>query len=135
MNRNEVRFHLLKGANYQKWQVKVMQGSKKSEVLYYDPSAVQIEMRGCLLYNNLNKARKVFAEQQKDVSGHVRCEEVRLLDPESVPVEDLERLFYNPIRDIHWRRESDLGEFAWDESEYFTLITQGRQVYILEERS
>ena len=51
------------------------------------------------------------------------------------PTDNLERLFYNPIRDPQWRRESDSGEFAWDDSQYFTLITQGKQVYILEERT
>ena len=51
-----------------------------------------------------------------------------------LPVDNLEKLYYNPIRDPHWRRESDCNEFVWDESEYATLITNGKQVYILEER-
>jgi hypothetical protein len=52
----------------------------------------------------------------------------------SLPIDNLEKLYYNPIRDPHWRRESDSNEFIWDESEYATLITSGKQVYILEER-
>jgi hypothetical protein len=51
-----------------------------------------------------------------------------------LPIDNLERLFYNPIRDPHWRRESDNNEFVWDNSEYATLLTNGKQVYILEER-
>ena len=34
----------------------------------------------------------------------------------------------------HWRRDGDAGEFIWDDSKYETLITSGKQVYILEER-
>ena len=66
----------------------------------------------------------------KDVSGWVECREVRI--DNEIPVENLEKLYYNPIRDPQWRRESDCGEFAWDGSEYETLITNNRQVYILE---
>ena len=51
----------------------------------------------------------------------------------TLPIDNLEKLYYNPIRDVHWRRESDGGEFVWDNSEYATLVTDGRQVHILEE--
>ena len=127
----EVRFHLLAGVNFRKWQVKVMQGSKKVSVQYFDPNETQLEMRGCRLANNLRKAIKVHKEQSKDVTGAVHCQEVVLT---RIPTEGLEKVFYNPIRDIHWRREGDAGEFAWDDSTYSTLVTQGRQVFILEER-
>jgi hypothetical protein len=127
----EVRFHLLSGENYRKWQVKVMQGRKKISAHYFDPGEVQLEMRGCRLANDLKKAMKVNKEQSKDVTGAVHCEEVWFTH---VPTDGLERIFYNPIRDIHWRREGDAGEFAWDGTEYQTLVTKGRQVYILEER-
>ena len=128
----EVRFHLLKGKNFRKWQVKVMRGRTKVSVQYYDPNEVQLELKDCRLANNLKKSAKVHKAQKKDVSGWVHCEEVEVT---RLPTEGLERLFYNPIKNIHWRRESDEGEFAWDESTYSTLVTGGRQVYILEERA
>jgi hypothetical protein len=52
-----------------------------------------------------------------------------------LPVDNLEKLYYNPIRDPYWRRESDSNEFIWDGSEYDSLITNGKQVHILEERN
>ena len=132
----EVRFHLGKGENYMHWQVKVKQGSKTVDVYYYDPAEYQLEMRGCRLVNKVNKAKKVHAAGKKDVAGWVKCDEVMLRKEHFpvLPVDNLERVFYNPIKDIHWRRESDCGEFAWDDSEYATLITHGKQVYVLEER-
>lgn len=127
---NEVRFHLGAGENYRKWQVKVLDGRRKVRVYYLDPSRHRLEMRGCRLVNKINKARKVHAAGVKDVSGWIRCDEVLLSE---TPVDGLERLFYNPIKDVRWRREGDAGDFDWDDTEYATLVTEGRQVYILEE--
>ena len=123
----EVRFHLGRGENYKHWQIKT-----KDRVFYYDPSYYQLELIGCKLINKVNKAKKVNAAGVKDVSGWVECGDI--LVNNEVDVDNLEKLYYNPIKDIHWRRESDSGEFEWDNSEYASLITQGRQVYILEER-
>ena len=128
----EVRFHLGRGENYMHWQVKAMCGRKKLQEFYYDPFYYQLEMIGCKLVNKLNKAKKVHAAGKKDVSGWVKCDEVMINN--EIGVDNLEKLHYNPIRDVHWRRESDSGEFAWDGSEYATLITNNKQVYVLEER-
>jgi hypothetical protein len=128
----EVRFHLSRGENYMHWQIKILQGGKKVDVYYYDPAEYQLEMIGCKLVNRPNKAKQVFEAGVHDVSGWVRCQEVRPV--RQMPVENLEKLYYNPLRDPYWRRESDCNEFIWDNSEYATLITEGKQVYVLEER-
>ena len=128
----EVRFHLGRGENYMHWQVKAMCGRKKLQEFYYNPSQYQLEMLGCKLVNKVNKAKKVHAAGKKDVAGWVQCEDLMINN--EIGIDNLERLYYNPIRDIHWRRESDCGEFAWDDSQYATLITQDKQVYILEGR-
>ena len=132
----EVRFHLSRGEHYMHWQVKVKQGRETVDVYYYNPFEYQLEMRGCRLVNRPNKAKQVFEAGVHDVSGWVRCEEVMLRKDfhPILPVDNLEKLYYNPIRDPHWRRESDCNEFIWDNSEYATLLTNGKQVYILEER-
>lgn len=127
----EVRFHLGRGQNYMKWQVRIKQGARTVDIYYYDPKEYQLEMTGCKLVNKVSKARKVHEAGVKDVAGWVSCEEITLT---KIDVDNLERLFYNPIVDVHWRRGSDNGEFAWDNSEYATLVTKGKQVYILEER-
>jgi len=129
----EVRFHLSNGEHYMHWQVKVKQGGKTVDVYYYDPKEYQLEMRGCKLWNRPNKAKQVFEAGVHDVSGWVKCEEVRPV--RQMPVDNLEKLYYNPIRDPYWRRESDSNEFIWDNSEYATLVTSGKQVYVLEERT
>ncbi len=119
------------------WQVKVKQGGETVDVYYYNPKEYQLEMIGCKLVNKPNKAKKVHAAGVHDVSGWVRCEEVMLRKDfhPALPIDNLEKLFYNPLRDPYWRRESDNSEFIWDNTEYSTLITQGKQVYVLEERT
>lgn len=129
----EVRFHLLNGKNYRKWQVNIMQGKKRVDQFYVDPAEYQLEMRGCKLINKVARAKWVNKKQKKNVSGWVQCEEVMLC--RDLPVDGLEKLYYNPIKDIRWRRESDAGEFEWDNYEFDTLVTDGRQVHVLEERS
>jgi hypothetical protein len=111
-----------------KWQIK-----NGKTITYVDPSKHSLEMVGCKLVNKLNKAKKVHAAGVKDVAGWVECERV-MINNEN-PTDNLEKLYYNPIRDPQWRRESDSGEFTWDNTEYSTLITQGKQVYVLEEHS
>jgi hypothetical protein len=127
----EVRFHLQSGKNFRKWQVKAINGLNK-QVAYYDPNEVQLELKECTLVNKLGKARKVHKEGVKDVSGWITCKEVLTTQ---TPTDGLERLFYNPIKNLHWRREADEGEFQWDGTEFHTLVTGGRQVYVLEERT
>lgn len=129
----EVRFHLLNGQNYRKWQVNIVQGRKRVDQFYVDPAEYQLEMRGCKLINKVARAKWVNKKQKKNVSGWVQCEEVILC--RDLPVDGLEKLYYNPIKDIRWRRESDAGEFEWDNYEFDTLVTDGRQVHVLEERS
>jgi hypothetical protein len=108
-----------------------MNGSRRVKEIYYDPSKVQLELVECKLVNKVKIARRVHAEGVRDVAGWVECLEVKISEN---PVDGLERLFYNPILDPNWRRDGDNGEFVWDDSEYKTLVTQGKRVYILEER-
>jgi len=129
----EVRFHLGRGVNYKHWQIKVMQGKRKVDEFYYNPAYYQLEMLECKLINKVTEAKKVNESGVKDVSGWIECK--GLIINNEIGIDSLERLYYNPIRHVHWQRESDCGEFDWDNSEYTTLITQDRQVYILEERA
>jgi len=122
-----VRFHLAKGEHYMHWQVRGYDGS----VQYWDPKEYQLELVGCRLVNQVNTAKRVNSAGVKDVCGWVECDDYHI---SPMPVDYLERLYYNPIKDVHWRRESDEGEFDWDNSEYHTLLTYGNQLYILEER-
>jgi hypothetical protein len=127
----KIRFHLGRGPNYLHWQVR-----NNDTVKYYDPKLYQLELGNCKLISKINTAQKVFDAGVKNVCGWVECEKYWVLNTErhiSIPTDNLERLFYNPIKDIHWRRSSDNGEFIWDHSRFASLITGQNRIYILEE--
>lgn len=126
----KVRFHLGAGEHFMHWQVRGSDGS----VVYYDPTKFQLELLDCKLVNKVNKAKKVYDAGVKDVCGWVECEEVIVAhDYESYPVCNLERLYFNPIKDIHWRRDGDDGDYSWDSCLFDSIVTDGRSLYVLEE--
>lgn len=124
-----IRFHLASGKNYMHWQIRGDDGS----VRYIDPAKNQIEMIGCRLINKIGTAKRVNSKGVKDVCGWVECDNYWPIPNGSIDVDDLERLYYNPIKDIHWRRDGDGGDYEWDNTEYDSLVTNGNHVHILEE--
>jgi len=132
MKKYRVRFHLQRGEHYMHWQIRAWDGS----VQYLDPSKYQIEMVGCQLVNKKNAARKVYNAGRKDVCGWVECDNyhITFAEDKNYPVDNLERLRYNPIVDPCWRREDDEGDFDWDNYHFDSLVTEGNRVYVLEER-
>ena len=126
----KVRFHLQRGLHYMHWQIKAWDGTVK----YIDPKKYQIEMYGCKLINKINAARKVNLAGKKDVCGWVECENFDILEKDSLPIDNLERLLYNPIVEPSWRREDDDGDFDWDNYHFDMLVTNGNKVHVLEER-
>jgi len=125
----QIRFHLARGEHYMHWQIKAYDGS----VQYINPAKQDIEMIGCKLVNKIGAAKRVNSRGVKDVCGWIECDNYWPRYIDDIPIYGLERLSYNPIRDIHWRRASDDGEFSWDNSEYDSLVTNGSSVYVLEE--
>lgn len=125
----KVRFHLQRGKHYMHWQIKAYDGTVK----YLDPSKYQIEMRGCELINKTNAARRVHGAGKKDVCGWVQCDNFDIHEANSISTKYMDKLSYNPIKDIHWRRGSDDGEFSWDGSEHDFIVTNGNSLFIAQE--
>ena len=124
-----VRFHLQRGEHYMHWQVRGWDGS----VQYFDPNEYQIEMLGCNLVNKIGAAKRVNNEGVKDVCGWVECDNYHVYPSNNVSIEGMESLSYNPIKDIHWRRSGDDGDFDWDNYYFDWLLTNGNKVYIAAE--
>ena len=124
-----VRFHLQRGKHYMHWQVRGWDDS----VQYFDPNEYQIEMLGCKLVNKIGVAKRVNNEGVKDVCGWVECYNYHVYPSNNVSIEGMESLSYNPIEDIHWRRSGDDGDFDWDNYHFDSLITNGKNVHVLEE--
>lgn len=119
----KVRFHLGRGPNYQRWQVK--QGDA---VEYYDPEDVILEMHNAKLCNQRKTAERICAGENKTVCAWVECDNVAVMpsSPDTAPdVKDFAH--YNPKRRPFWHntKREDL-----DNSEYNRLATYGRLIII-----
>jgi hypothetical protein len=121
MKRYQVRFHLGKGENHGKWQVKSMAG-----VRYYDPATVSLTLLDCQLRNQRGTAQKIFDGANKDVCAWVDCNDLLVdgaTEVHGVPVS------YNPRVAPHWRNGA--GENI-DGKRIGLLRSNGRQLVNVE---
>jgi hypothetical protein len=126
----EIRFNLGAGANYRKWKIKAYDGS----VQYLDPARFQIEMINATLINKKNKAKKVHAAGVKDVCGWIECEDYHLHFAGEAYAVGFEEIKFNPIVRPEWTRGGDDFVAGWDDHEFSCLITDGRKVFVAEEK-
>jgi hypothetical protein len=96
----KIRFHLAKGKNYLKWQIKSPDGS----VEFYEPSEVTIFMRGCRLHNSTSIALKIFGGAHKEVCAWVEAVHVMVA---VLPIKNImdtsSKVLYNPRVSVNWR--------------------------------
>jgi hypothetical protein len=121
----DIRFHLGAGQHYKFWQIK----SNDCEPKYVSPFGNYIIMKNCVLKNNRNKAEKIFESQRRDVCGFVRCESYTLTNI-GRDVSNLTELMFDPKIAPYWRKHNDPD--AYDNLTYSTLVTKGRQVFVLK---
>jgi hypothetical protein len=119
----KVRFHLGRGENYQRWQVK--QGDS---IEYYDPEDVILQMSNATLRNQRKTAERICNGENKTVCAWVECDGLTVLpsNPETAPaVQDFAH--YNPKRRPFWHntKREDL-----DNTNYQRLATYGRLIII-----
>ena len=119
----KVRFHLARGQNYQRWQVK-----RGEMVQYYDPEDVMLEMCGATLRNQRKTAERICDGANKSVCAWVECDDINVVPcvANSVPpVKDFAH--YNPKRRPYWH--NTLKENI-DNKQFNRLATYGRLIVI-----
>ena len=117
----KVRFHLGKGDNYKKWQVRNI---KDNSVAYYSPDEYHLAMHVCKLGNKPSVFTKIFNGENKTVCAWVWCDLVTAYKGENTRVGKQYR--YNPRRNPHWH-SSD--EHNLDNCEVGHLVTMGRGIF------
>jgi hypothetical protein len=124
MKRYQVRFHLAKGENHGKWQVKSMAG-----VRYYDPAAVSLTLLDCQLRNQPATAKKVYDGANKSVCAWIDCNEVLTAAPHTPPGLPVS---YDPRVAPHWR---NLTGGNIDGMSLSVLRTVSKSVFFTGERT
>lgn len=116
-----VRFHLARGANYQKWQIK----KRGFDPVFHDPDEVCLSLFRARLVNRRSTAEKIYQGSAKSVCAWVECESVeavpRILRPGGTQVS------YNPRVAPHWLSEAYEGSADGDRFE--VIRTFGKNLY------
>jgi hypothetical protein len=134
----KVRFHLARGENFMKWQVKEVdkktatpaypksEKTAKEITEYFDPEEVSIAMFGCTLRIHPKTAQKIHDGENKSVCGWVECEHYQIT-PKKVTMTMFDwRVRFNPKAHPHWVDDADR---ILDNDFIPLLLTSGRQMY------
>lgn len=122
MVRTKVRFNLARGKNYKKWKITYPGGITE----YLDPSEVTLVMSKCKLNNNRKVAEKIFGGKSKEVCAWVLCEYLVITDKEQTPMEESQRLRFNPRVKPNW----DFKNVNADGKEYRCIESRGSRLYV-----
>lgn len=119
----KVRFHLAKGLNYQRWQIRT-----QDNVEYYDPEDWTLEMRNATLRNRRKTAERIRMGENKTVCAWVECDQLKATPSRNHAAPDAqEMVMYNPRKEPHW---TNIEGADLDDSEYSKLVTYGRLIII-----
>ncbi|NBT57246.1 hypothetical protein EBT16_00520 [bacterium] len=113
----KVRFHLGRGPNYMKWQIKQRDG----QTVYLDPSSVQLKLNNCTLKNNKRLAREIHEGANKTVCAWIMCDFVELTQKKPEGTE----IGYNPRKNPFWTD----GSNDLDNKKYDQIVSDGRRLY------
>lgn len=122
----QIRFHLAKGENYMKWQVKDL---SNGEVNYYDPEEYQLVLYDCVLKNQKTTAQKINCGANKTVCAWVRAGRVvlrSLARQSEYPYASIYEVAYNPKIKPFW---CDYKGNDVDNNEYGEILSCGRKLY------
>jgi hypothetical protein len=119
-----VRFHLAKGENFRKWQVRHPDG----HVTYHDPDTSTLVMAGCYLRNSRKVAERIHGGANKDVCAWVLCRNVSFAFTPWVPAYSNwpGEVRFNPRIMPHWHDQhgTDL-----DGTRFYCVMSYGRSLF------
>lgn len=122
-----VRFHLAKGVNFMKWQVKHI---ATGQVSYYCPSKVELRLFNCKLRNQSGTAKKINEGANKTVCAWIDCDSILIKSCSDDPYfKFTEEYKYDPKRFPYW---VDSNKVNRDNTEHKELYTLGRCIYKFE---
>ena len=122
----KVRFHLGRGPNYQRWQVRF--GDNAPE--YFDPEDVILQMHNAVLRNQRGTAEKILNGENKTVCAWVECDHLEVKPRGQYYIPRAKQFcHYNPKRRAHWfnNNREDI-----DNTKHKLLATFGKLIIIPE---
>ena len=122
----KIRFHLGRGENFMKWQVKA-----PGYVQYVDPAEHQIAMFNAKLKVQLCTSKKIHEGACKTVCAWVQCEEFQIIRNDKIKpnINDF-YVRFNPRRNPNW---VDMQNTILSDQEYSLLVSQDRSLFVVTE--
>ena len=114
----KVRFHLQRGVNYMKWQVR-----NGNNVSYYNPEEFSLQLFDCQLINKPNVAKKIYEGSHKTVCAWILCKKIVIL--EHVDYDSENELRFNPRITPNWIHDNN----NVDSNSYDEIVTVKNKVY------
>lgn len=119
----QIRFHLAKGKNFMKFQVKNL---KTGEVQYHDPDTASLVLYDCVLKNQKTTAQKINCGANKTVCAWVRAGKVVILNKPMGMMASEYEVSYNPRIAPYWR---DFEGNDIDNESFGEIRTIGRSLF------
>ena len=116
----KIRFHLARGENYMKWQIRT-----KGSVEYVDPRAFSLLIFGATLKNRVSVAKKINDGANKSVCAWIDAKGFQKCSQSSVDLLGKE-LRYNPRVQPNWV----CGNDNFDRIFFERVITNGNKIFI-----
>lgn len=116
----KVRFHLAKGDNFMKWQIR----DDKGNVVYVDPENYRLVMEYCQLVNQKSTAKKIKNGANKSVCAWIKCSKVQVYNDVGTGAKET-ILSFNPKVKPNWVFG---GENA-DGSKFRHIYSGNRKLY------
>lgn len=119
-----VRFHLARGENYMKWQVR-----HGKEVRYFEPENFTFRLKNCQLKNKPSDAERIYSGENKRVCAWINCESIEIYDSMDIELTGIlsEQIRYNPRVAPNW---ADSEGNNIDNQSFKLIVSDDRGLYI-----
>lgn len=118
-----VRFHLARGENYMKWQVR-----HGKEVRYFEPDDFTLRMVNCILKNKPSDAERIYTGENKRVCAWINCTSVEIYDCQKLGLEESSQIRYNPRVAPYW---SDSEGNNIDNQSFTVIESNNRSLFAI----
>jgi len=124
----KIRFHLGRGDNFMKWQVKHPDGT----VEYHRPEERQLAMFNAKLKVQLGTSKKIHEGACKTVCAWVECDELQVLGkPDLIkPGHNDFYVRFNPRHNPNW---TDRYSNVMNDEKFDLIVSDDRSLFVLSE--
>lgn len=129
-----LRYHLAKGENYQKWQLKNME---TKAVDYFDSNNFYVVLNNAKLKNQKSTAKKIYEGMNKTVCAWIEFDSYILCKNKyPINISKMKKLYYNPKDLPFWTDFANTSNIHtsknWDNCKFKQVIINQTCIYKYE---